>query len=252
MRSADPVNRQVIAAAVAAGARLSAKGDADTNVHAARILLKRIRSLALAYRRRRPGLAAAIRALAKTVGRDLAPARDRHVLGRTAGAFGLREDAARPPEDDAMVRVDETARLLLIARLAESLPKPRPKDVRRAAGRAVQRASTAFAAVDRRASVPALHHWRKRLKDVVYLLEAGDTGIASARALHRRAKEAAELLGEDRDLAAFIASLRSAKPAGGVEKARAAARKAREGLHAQAIALGREMEKIAERSGIGR
>lgn len=245
MSHRSPVNRRIIAQAVEAQEQLAADGGAAERIHAVRALMKRIRAEALAYRKVRPGLADAIRGLAKGVADELAPVRDRDAIGDTARSLGLRTPEGAPQGERALVEDGARWRLVLIARLAASLPDLRATDVARAVRRALRRALDAFAAGGPRASDEALHRWRRRLKDLVFLLEADATRKASGP-LHRRSKRAAQLLGRDHDLSVLIATL---GPAAGDPATRAALQAAnaeRRRLRVRAIGLGHRIEDAAD------
>lgn len=243
MTHRTPLSRKIIAQAIEATEQLAGDGYEAERVHAARALMKRVRAEALAYRRLRPGLAEALRGLAKAVADELAPARDRDVIGDTARSLGLRRMPEGAAQGELALAEDGVRwRLTLIARLAASLPDLRRRDIARAVRRALHRASAGFATANRRATVEALHRWRRRLNDLVFLLEADRRIEKVTRPLRRQSKSVARLLGRDHDLAVLTATLRAAPRSARARAALQAATAERRRLRAEAIEAGRRIE----------
>jgi CHAD domain-containing protein len=195
--------------------------DPQTAVHEARKDVKKARALLRLYRRPLgPAYRRENRAL-RNAGRELSVLRDADVLGDTVDAVAERYagqlptsafDALRArlgadevPPDDVEQAVDAAR-----GRLTRTLARAGDWDAQGAGGAALRkeirrsyaRGARAFERAERDPSDAALHEWRKRVKDLRYqqqLIRPAWPEVLAAQA--KAAKELAELLGDDHDLA---------------------------------------------------
>jgi CHAD domain-containing protein len=239
--------------------------DPTAAIHGARKDLKKTRSLlrlarpALGkkeYRRQSHHL--------RDVARSISAARDADVMVETVDALSeryagqlpkesftaLRErlarDAGRRQSDGdavagALAELEQAA-----ARIAELPVEDADADaLRRGAVRAYARGREALAQAREEPSVAHMHDWRKRVKDLWYhqrLLADCWPGVLEAQA--EEAHRLSDLLGDDHDLAVLIDTLdASSGPASDVpvdeDPVVELARRRREELQRQALALGR-------------
>jgi CHAD domain-containing protein len=196
--------------------------DPQTAVHEARKDVKKARALlrlfrrslgASAYRRENRAL--------RNAGRELSVLRDAHVLRDTVDAVAERFagrlpagafDALRARFGAGEVPAEEVTRAVDAARgrLARTLIRVDAWDahgadqaaLRKELRRTYARGARAMERAARDPSDEALHEWRKRVKDLRYqqqLIRPAWPDVLSAQA--KAAKELAELLGDDHDLA---------------------------------------------------
>lgn len=203
------------AAALAAAAREAAsrpaRAEPPEKVHAARVASKRLRSYWRALipvvgkaesRRRRAALSRSARALAAARERDVLRilsrrlAREERVFARPLTAFAGRLRPT-PPASIAKGLTLAARELASSARaLAAAAREASHSDLQKGVDAIKRKLKTARRDAARRGQIADLHLCRKRAKDLQYLDEAFDVKPHAAR----RFRQAADLLGDARDL----------------------------------------------------
>jgi len=217
--------------------------DPDRAVHEVRKSIKRLRAaLRLAQELAPERTLEAVGTPLRKAAHALGPLRDHLVLGQTGKNVAQRDEepprlppgpAARPILKEARARLRQAAgglrRLLQKAWTAKGV-KPGLRAIYKRAHRAMGRARQTGSDSD-------LHAWRRRAKDLFYVLQLVDAPAG----LVNKVQRLTQLLGDDHDLAAFIAHHDSTKgkPAHGHLVKRA--NKRRRPLQRKAFRLGAKL-----------
>ncbi len=191
-------------------------GSLEERIHKVRRRLKRDRSLMRVFAPAAPKLSRQIRLKLRNAGRALAGLREGHALAEAAASLCKKLDAhseaiviaaattakGEAPADDRKV-IDSAIALIGEAALTvDELPRKRGRRLLdRALARAHRRVRKARRTASRSGATEDLHEWRKELKDLTHLSRFAQRRLGSGRRIGDWARDAEQLLGDDRDLA---------------------------------------------------
>jgi len=187
--------------------RLAAGHDPDGAVHEVRKSLKKLRAgLRLAGDMAAPQALAAVAAPLREAAHALGPLRDHLVLGKTGKNLARRDEESpslpTAPEAGPILKQARTCLRQAAGALRRLLRSGFDADGVRSGLRTLyRRARRAMRRARRSRSDQDLHAWRRRAKDLAYVAELAEAPGGLVKKLQRLT----QLLGDDHDLATFLA-----------------------------------------------